>query len=78
MDKDRAEGAINDAAGRAKRQIGEWTGDIGTQVEGSAQQLKGKAEKFWGNVKEAVHNVKYEAQLKLENSKSDHPVSGRP
>jgi uncharacterized protein YjbJ (UPF0337 family) len=62
MDKDRVKGTIDDAAGRAKRQVGEWTGDIDTQVEGAAQQVKGKAEKAWGNVKDAARNVKKETE----------------
>lgn len=54
MDKDRVKGTIDDAAGRAKRQVGEWTGDTNAQVEGTAQQVKGKAEKAWGNVKDTA------------------------
>jgi uncharacterized protein YjbJ (UPF0337 family) len=54
MNSDQIKGTIDDAAGRAKRQIGEWTGDTGTQVDGAAQQVKGKAEKVVGNVKDAV------------------------
>ncbi|HEY1805547.1 MAG TPA: CsbD family protein [Terracidiphilus sp.] len=54
MDKDRIKGAVNDAAGRAKRQVGEWTGDTNAQVEGAAQQVKGKAQKVVGNVKDAA------------------------
>lgn len=57
MDKDRIKGTIDDAAGRAKRQVGEWTGDTGTQVDGAAQQVKGKAEKAWGNVKDAARDM---------------------
>ncbi|MGB0066110.1 MAG: CsbD family protein [Terracidiphilus sp.] len=57
MDKDRVKGAINDAAGRAKRQVGEWTGDTNAQVEGSAQQIKGKVQKAVGNVKDAARNA---------------------
>jgi uncharacterized protein YjbJ (UPF0337 family) len=57
MDKDRVKGTIDDAAGRAKRQVGEWTGDTKTQVEGAAQQVKGKAEKAWGNVKDAARDM---------------------
>jgi uncharacterized protein YjbJ (UPF0337 family) len=48
MDIDRVKGAIDDVAGRAKRQVGEWTGDTSAQVEGAAQQVKGNAEKAWG------------------------------
>jgi uncharacterized protein YjbJ (UPF0337 family) len=57
MDKDRVKGAVNDAAGRVKRQVGEWTGDKSAQVEGSAQQIKGKAQKAWGEVKDAARDA---------------------
>ncbi len=57
MDKDRVKGTIDDAAGRAKRQVGEWTGDSQTQAEGAAQQVKGKVEKAWGNVKDAARDA---------------------
>jgi uncharacterized protein YjbJ (UPF0337 family) len=54
MNSDDIKGTIDDAAGRAKRQVGEWTGDTKTQAEGAAQQVKGKAEKVVGNVRDAV------------------------
>lgn len=57
MDKDHVKGAVNDAAGRAKRQVGEWTGDTNAQVEGAAQQIKGKAQKAWGDVKDAAKDA---------------------
>ena len=57
MDKDRIKGTVDDAAGRVKRQVGEWTGDTQTQVDGAAQQVKGKAEKAWGNVKDAARDA---------------------
>jgi uncharacterized protein YjbJ (UPF0337 family) len=57
MDKDRVKGAINDAAGRAKRQVGEWTGNTDAQVDGAAQQLKGKAQKVVGTVKDAARDA---------------------
>lgn len=57
MNKDQVKGTIDDAAGRAKRQVGEWTGDTNGQVEGGAQQLKGKVEKAWGNVKDAAQDA---------------------
>src|SRR4051794_13664439 len=53
MDKDRVKGTMDDAAGRAKRQVGERTGDTGTQAEGATQQVKGKGAKAWGNGKGA-------------------------
>jgi uncharacterized protein YjbJ (UPF0337 family) len=61
MNKDNVKGTIDDAAGRAKRQVGEWTGDTQTQVEGGAQQIKGKFEKAVGNVKDAAHDAKTDA-----------------
>jgi uncharacterized protein YjbJ (UPF0337 family) len=57
MNNDQVKGAVNDAAGRVKRQVGEWTGDTSAQVEGAAQQVKGKAQKAWGNVKDAAQNA---------------------
>jgi uncharacterized protein YjbJ (UPF0337 family) len=57
MDKDKVKGTVDDAAGRAKRQVGEWTGDTQTQVDGVAQQVKGKVEKAWGNVKDAARDA---------------------
>jgi len=67
MDKDRVKGAVDDAAGRAKRQVGEWTGDTKTQVEGAAQQVKGKAEKAWGNAKDAARDTNDRANQQSVN-----------
>jgi uncharacterized protein YjbJ (UPF0337 family) len=57
MNNDKVKGTIDDAAGRAKRQVGEWTGDTRTQAEGAAQQVKGKIEKAVGNVKDAARDA---------------------
>ena len=57
MNSDNIKGSIDDAAGRAKRQVGEWTGDSQTQAEGAGQQVKGKVEKAVGNVKDAFNNA---------------------
>jgi uncharacterized protein YjbJ (UPF0337 family) len=57
MDKDRVKGTLDDAAGRVKRQVGEWTGDTNTQVEGAAQQVKGKVEKAVGQMKDAARDM---------------------
>jgi uncharacterized protein YjbJ (UPF0337 family) len=67
MDKDRVKGTVDDAAGRAKRQVGEWTGDTKTQAEGAAQQIKGKAEKAWGNVKDAARDANDSANQRSMN-----------
>jgi uncharacterized protein YjbJ (UPF0337 family) len=75
MDKDRVKGTIDDAAGRAKRQVGEWTGDTGTQIEGAAQQVKGKAEKAWGNMKDAARDANKET---AHDDKSNVPADRHP
>jgi uncharacterized protein YjbJ (UPF0337 family) len=66
MDKDRVKGEVNDAAGRAKRQVGEWTGDTNAQVEGAAQQAKGKLQKAWGNMKDNARDARDEAERERE------------
>jgi len=70
VDKDRLKGAINEVAGRAKRQVGEWTGDTGAQVEGLAQEVKGKAQKTWGGVKETVRAARNEIRRNRQQSKA--------
>ena len=62
MDKDRVKGKLNDAAGRAKRQVGEWTNDSELQAEGTAQQVKGKVQNAWGKAKDAARDVSDDAQ----------------
>lgn len=54
MDKDRVEGKVKDIAGRAQRQVGEWTGDTENQAEGAAKQVEGKVQNAWGKAKDAV------------------------
>jgi len=69
MDKDTVKGTVDDAAGRVKRQVGEWTGDTQTQIEGAAQQVKGKAEKAWGNVKDAAPDADKPTHEQLERER---------
>ena len=70
MDKDRIQGKAEDIAGRAKRQVGEWTGDHETQAEGALEQAKGKARNAVGKVKDAVRdaadNIKGEKDRAVE------------
>ncbi len=70
MDKDRVKGKMDDAAGRAKRQVGEWTGDNELQVEGASQQVKGKVENAWGKAKDAVRDASDEAKRKADEHKA--------
>lgn len=69
MNNDNVKGTIDDAAGRVKRQVGEWTGDSKTQAEGAAQQVKGKAEKVVGNVRDALHNAGNAAKSDVETNR---------
>jgi uncharacterized protein YjbJ (UPF0337 family) len=55
MNKDRVEGKVKDIAGRAKRQVGEWTGDSDAQVKGAAKQAEGKVQNAWGKAKDAAN-----------------------
>jgi uncharacterized protein YjbJ (UPF0337 family) len=73
MDKDRVKGAVNDAAGRVKRQVGEWTGDSHAQAEGTAQQIKGKAQKAWGTVKDAARNANTNVKHDHEKANDSRP-----
>jgi uncharacterized protein YjbJ (UPF0337 family) len=80
MNKDQVKGTIDDVAGRAKRQVGEWTGDTNAQVEGLGQQVKGKAEKAWGTAKEAAQeghqHLKEQAEKAWDKTK-DAAQDGR-
>ena len=77
MDQDRIKGAVNDAAGRAKRQVGEWTGDTDAQVEGAAQQLKGKTQKAVGAVKDAARDAKQDADEKERERERERAAEER-
>jgi uncharacterized protein YjbJ (UPF0337 family) len=69
MDKDRVKGTMDDAAGRIKRQVGEWTGDTNAQVEGAAQQIKGKTEKAVGQVKDAARDMNEKREKRAEHER---------
>src|SRR5580704_9490366 len=69
MDNDRVKGKLDDMEGRAKRQVGEWTGDTEKQVEGTAQQVKGKVENAWGKAKDAVRDADDQAKGKNEENR---------
>jgi len=70
MDKNRVKGKLDDAAGRAKRQVGEWTGDNELQAEGTVQQVKGKVENAWGKTKDAVRDAGDEAKRKTQENRA--------
>jgi len=69
MNKDTVKGTVDDAAGRAKRQVGEWTGNTDTQVEGAGQQIK---------VKDAAHDASKDASKSATtNTEHDNEVRER-
>jgi len=77
MNSDKIKGTADDAAGRVKRQIGEWTGDTESQVKGAAQQVKGKAEKAVGNVRDAVNDAGRRADRDIETDRNIDDNTGR-
>jgi uncharacterized protein YjbJ (UPF0337 family) len=78
MDKDRIKGTMDDAAGRVKRQAGEWTGNPNTQAEGAAQQIKGKAEKAVGQVKDAVRDAREKRESQSDAEQEHDHQHSRP
>ena len=74
MDKDRVKGTVDDAAGRVKRQVGEWAGDSELQAEGAAQQVKGKVENAWGKTKDAVRDATDTAKQKVDEHKAKNEI----
>lgn len=64
MDKNRIKGKMDEIAGRAKRQAGEWTGDTQAQGEGTIDEIKGRAENAWGKVKDSARNLKDDVDKK--------------
>lgn len=71
MDKDRIKGKMDEVAGRAKRQAGEWTGDTEAQGEGAVEEVKGKAQNAWGNVKDAARDVKDDIERDADRKNRD-------
>jgi uncharacterized protein YjbJ (UPF0337 family) len=83
MDKDRVEGKLKDVAGRAERQVGEWTGDKDAQVHGAAKQAEGKVQNTFGKAKDAVrdatkkneNDADRDAELENERIRSERKAS---
>ncbi len=53
MDKDRINGAANQAKGAVKEAAGKVTGDAKLQTEGKADKIKGKVQNAIGGAKDA-------------------------
>ena len=54
MDKDRIEGAAEQAKGKIKEVAGKITGDSKTEAEGKAEQVKGKVRNTVGGIKDTL------------------------
>jgi uncharacterized protein YjbJ (UPF0337 family) len=70
MNKDQVEGKVKDIAGRAERQVGEWTGNTEAQLKGTAKQAEGKVQNAYGNVKDAGEKAADQARAN-EAAKQD-------
>ena len=57
MDKDRIEGAANQAKGATKQAAGKMMGDAKLQAEGAADKAKGKVQNAIGGAKDAVRDA---------------------
>jgi uncharacterized protein YjbJ (UPF0337 family) len=57
MDKDRINGAADQAKGSIKEAAGKITGDSKLQAEGTLDKAKGQVESAVGGVKDAVRNA---------------------
>src|SRR3569832_1260994 len=57
MDKDRINGAANQAKGAVKEAAGKITGDAKLQTEGKADKIKGKAQNAIGGIKDAARDA---------------------
>jgi uncharacterized protein YjbJ (UPF0337 family) len=69
MDKDNIKGKAKDIAGRAQRQMGEWTGSEEDQAEGARKQGEGKVQNAWGNVKEGARDLKDDLEDAVERDR---------
>lgn len=57
VDKNRVEGAFDQAKGAVKEGIGKMTGDQKLEAEGTTDKVKGKAESAVGGVKDTVRDA---------------------
>lgn len=57
MDKNRIEGALDQAKGAVKETIGKVTGDTKLQTEGAADKLAGKAKSAVGETKDTIRDA---------------------
>jgi Uncharacterized protein conserved in bacteria len=52
--KDEVEGKLEQAKGKVKSAVGNWTGDKELEAEGEADNIAGEAQEGWGSFKRGV------------------------
>ena len=57
MDKDRIEGAANQAKGAVKEAVGKVTGDAKLKAEGQADKAAGKVQNAIGGLKDSLRDA---------------------
>ena len=70
MNRDELKGKMKDAAGRAERQAGEWTGNKKEQARGACKQIEGKGQQTLGKVKQAGSDLKHDLERRREQGES--------
>ena len=70
MNRDELKGKMKDAAGRAERQAGEWTGNKEDEARGAGKQIEGKGQQMLGKVKQAGSDLKHDLQRRREQRES--------
>lgn len=57
MHKDSMKGAMKDAEGATKKNVGRATGDEAMEAEGMGEQAEGKVQRAFGDAKEGVRKA---------------------
>ena len=71
MDKDRLKGKMDELKGKAKRQVGEWTGNRQGQAQGSMEEIKGAAQDSLGQMKDKARNLKHDLERGVNRKDRD-------
>jgi len=66
MNKQQIKGAVNEATGEVKEQVGKMTGDRTLQAKGHAREMKGKLQKGLGDAKEDLKSTDSELDREIE------------
>jgi uncharacterized protein YjbJ (UPF0337 family) len=58
MNKDQVKGATKDLLGKVQEEAGKLVGSKEQQIKGLSKQISGKTQKGFGDVKQAVEDLK--------------------